>query len=67
MNRLTNEIGVKLKGVLELDSKTALLAQLQLISKQLVGVTFANASQVQTLRCGFFGEGMQMKTMYQRG
>lgn len=45
--------------MLELDSNTTLLAQLEIISKQLVATTIipTNVSLVKTLRCDFCGEG----------
>lgn len=48
---------VKQKNVLELDSNTTLLAQLEVISKQLSTYTLpASVSHVQTLRCDFCEE-----------
>ncbi|XP_050915571.1 uncharacterized protein LOC127130642 [Lathyrus oleraceus] len=54
-----SEKGVKPKGVLDLDANIAMLAQLEVIAKQLAKATIipANVSQVQILQCNFCGQG----------
>lgn len=51
----TSERDAKRKGVLELDSNTTVLAQIEMILKQLARVAIipANFSQVQTIWCDF--------------
>lgn len=50
---------MKKKCMIELDTQTALLTQLELLIKQLTVTNMAqvNSSQVQVLRCDFYGEG----------
>lgn len=57
--RSKSDKGVKPKGELELDLNTSVLAQLEVISKQLAttAIVLENVSQVQPLRCNFHGEG----------
>ena len=47
------------KGMLAIDTHTALLAQIELLNKKLSEsiLSQANASQVQALKCDFYGEG----------
>lgn len=53
-----NDIGIKKKGVLELDIDNVMLVQLEVFTKQLVGATIvqANVSQVQMLGYDLCGE-----------
>lgn len=57
------------KGVLELDTNKTLLAQLEVLTKRLVGATImpTNVNQVQAPLCNFYRDkGMLMATTYQK-
>lgn len=47
------------KGMLTVDTHTALLAQIELLNKKLAEMSLdkPNVSQVQALRCDFYGDG----------
>lgn len=55
----SSERAMKQKGLHEVDLNTSLLAQIEALSKYLVATQLdqANISQIQTLRCEFYGEG----------